>query len=97
MPRQMKSRLLLLVTTLLVMAVPGAALAQNAIITGVIADSEGSPLPGATVVIPSLNLGAAADVDGRFNIRVPERQTDGRTVQITARFVGSPTRRRVFS
>ncbi len=88
MPRQMKSRLLLLVTTLLVMAVPGAVLAQNAIITGVIADSEGAPLPGATVVVPSLNLGAAADIDGRFNIRVPERQSDGRTVQITARFVG---------
>lgn len=80
--------MLLLITMLLVMAVPGAAQAQNAIVSGTVTDTDGIPLPGATVVIPSLNLGAATDIEGRYNLRVSAAQTDGRTVRIIARFVG---------
>ncbi|WP_103028694.1 TonB-dependent receptor [Salinibacter altiplanensis] len=45
----------------------------NGAITGVITDStQGNPLPGANVVVPTLNRGSSTDRDGKFQIeRVP--------------------------
>lgn len=44
---------------------------QQRSITGSVADSAGSPVPGATVLIKGTNIGTAAGADGRYEIKVP--------------------------
>lgn len=44
---------------------------QQRNITGSVADSAGSPVPGATVLIKGTNIGTAAGADGRYEIKVP--------------------------
>ncbi|UII19007.1 SusC/RagA family TonB-linked outer membrane protein [Fulvivirga ligni] len=41
---------------------------QAVTVTGVVTDSVGSPLPGATVQIANTNTGVSTDADGRFSI-----------------------------
>lgn len=41
-------------------------------ITGTVVDSNGSPIPGATVSVPGTNIGTATDIDGNYSITVPE-------------------------
>lgn len=64
------------------------ALAQSATVSGRVTNSEGQPIPGASVVITSLNIGANAAQNGTYTITVPEAQVNGQSVQITARFIG---------
>jgi TonB-linked SusC/RagA family outer membrane protein len=64
------------------------ALAQSATISGRVTNSEGQPIPGASVVITSLNIGANAAQNGTYTITVPEAQVNGQSAQITARFIG---------
>ncbi len=53
----------------LLLLLPMPALAQTGSISGVITDAEtGSPLPGANVIIPALDIGAAADANGYYAI-----------------------------
>ncbi len=47
------------------------AQAQQRTITGSVADSSGSPVPGATVLVKGTNIGTAAGGDGRYAIQVP--------------------------
>lgn len=35
-------------------------------ITGTVKDVEGNPLPGVTVMLKGLTLGAATDIDGKY-------------------------------
>jgi TonB-linked SusC/RagA family outer membrane protein len=73
-----------------------AAAAQNAIITGKVTTAEGAPVPGASVVITSLSIGASAGQNGTYTITVPEREARGQNVQVTARFIGfSPVTRTI--
>lgn len=67
----------------------GPALAQNATISGQVIDSEtGTPLPGATVSVPSISRGDASDVDGNYSFTVPAG-----TYELVASFVGYETQR----
>ena len=44
----------------------------DATITGRVADEQGKPLPGATVVVKgNTGLGTGTDTDGRFSLTVP--------------------------
>ncbi len=54
----------------LLLLMPAAAFAQEGTITGTVTDeSDGSPLPGATVRVTTLDgVGTATDVDGNFTI-----------------------------
>ncbi len=45
--------------------------AETGTITGVVIDSEGEPLIGATVQVKGTSTGAATDIDGRFSLNVP--------------------------
>jgi len=42
-------------------------------VSGTVMDSQGSPLPGANVVVTGTTIGAAADNNGRFSIAIPAR------------------------
>jgi len=44
------------------------ALGQQTSISGTIIDTNGSPIPGATVVIKGTNIGGVSDIDGKFEI-----------------------------
>ena len=43
------------------------SMAQSDVIRGVVVDEENRPLPGANIVISSLNTGVITDLDGVFN------------------------------
>lgn len=57
--------------------------AQERVITGIVTDETGAGLPGATVVLKGTTKGTVTDVDGKYQISVP--QTGG-TIQVS--FVG---------
>ncbi len=41
-------------------------------VTGTVTDSNGEPIPGATVSVPGTSIGTATDIDGQYSITVPE-------------------------
>ena len=54
-------------------------------ISGIVTDMNNEPLPGATVVVKELStLGAVANVDGHYELRLP----DNKDYTLTATFVG---------
>lgn len=75
--------------SLLVVLMMSAAmmLAQNKTVTGVVvAQEDGEPIIGATVVIPGTTTGTVTDIDGRFSISVPQN-----TKTLSVSFVGMTT------
>jgi TonB-linked SusC/RagA family outer membrane protein len=69
---------------------PLQALAQQPVtITGRVTNEAGAPLPGASVSIDVLNVGANVGPDGSFTLTIPaSRVQEGRQVSLTARSVG---------
>ena len=65
-----------------VLAVSFAALAQNAQVTGTVADESGAPVIGAAVVVDGTSIGTVTGVDGSFKLSAPANGT------ITVSFVG---------
>lgn len=54
---------------LLLLALPGVAMAQNTgKLAGTVTDDSGETLPGATVFLPEIQRGAATDIDGTYTI-----------------------------
>ena len=54
-------------------------------ISGIVTDMNNEPLPGATIVVKELStLGAVANVDGHYELRLP----DNKDYTLTATFVG---------
>ncbi|TVQ19480.1 MAG: hypothetical protein EA361_00725, partial [Bacteroidetes bacterium] len=70
---------LLLVFFLLISS---AGFAQKTL-TGVVFDSSGNTLPGATVVVPGTTTGATTNIDGEFSLELREDQN-----QIEVSFIG---------
>ncbi len=56
----------LFITLSLLLSTVATAFAQN--ITGKVLDSEGNPLPGASVYWADTNVGEASDIEGRFRV-----------------------------
>ena len=51
------------------------AFAQTKVIKGIVLDPDGNPLPGAGVLVKEIpGKGVSADLDGKFEINVPERR-----------------------
>lgn len=68
----------------------------TAVITGRVTSESGAPINGASVFIPSLNVGATANETGAYRLVVAEPRVRGQTVAITARFIGyKPTSRQI--
>lgn len=49
--------------------------AQEIVVSGVINDENGVPVPGATVVIKNTTKGTSADFDGKFQLEAPSNAT----------------------
>lgn len=47
--------------------------AQTIRVQGVVRDASGAPLPGVSVILEGTRIGAATDLDGRYELAVPER------------------------
>lgn len=45
---------------------------KNRSISGIVSDSSGSPIVGATVVVKGSVIGTATDIDGAFHMNIPE-------------------------
>ncbi len=60
---------------------------QGKVVSGVITDDSGVPLPGATVVVEETNSGASSDFDGNYSINASEGQT------LSISFVGYRTQK----
>ena len=65
-----------------VLAVCFVALAQNAQVSGTVADESGAPVIGAAVVVDGTSIGTVTGVDGSFKLSAPANGT------ITVSFVG---------
>jgi TonB-linked SusC/RagA family outer membrane protein len=71
---------------LLLVLAPGLVFAQDTgTITGTVTDADdGEPLPGATVQIQELGIGAATDADGQYTLE----EVPGGTQEVQVSFVG---------
>ena len=78
-----------ILVALAAMLLPAAALAQNpSTISGTVTREDSTPLPGATVAIPSLGLGTTARADGRYALLIPAAQARGQQVTLSIRSIG---------
>ena len=66
--------------------------AQQAVFAGKVT-SDGRPLGGASVGIPTLGVGAITAVDGRYNFSIDISNSRGRTVDLVARYIGHKPKR----
>lgn len=60
----------------------------DAVISGQVTTSAGTPINGATVAIVSLRLGTTTRDDGRYSFTVPASAVTGQTVTVEARSIG---------
>ncbi|MCC6928863.1 MAG: SusC/RagA family TonB-linked outer membrane protein [Gemmatimonadaceae bacterium] len=72
----------------LLVGLPVQAFAQAATISGRVTTTEGQPIVGANVLIPSLNAGTTSGTNGVYQFSIPESQANGQRVTLTARFIG---------
>ena len=73
----------MLALLLLAMLVPLLSQAQNRAISGKVTDTQGSGLPGVTILVPGTTVGTSSGGDGGFELQVPEG-----TTQLSFSFVG---------
>ncbi|MEE1222456.1 MAG: carboxypeptidase-like regulatory domain-containing protein, partial [Bacteroidaceae bacterium] len=79
------------ILTFLLALVTLTAFAQSdakRLLTGVVDDTEGEVLIGATVLVDGTNIGALTDADGKFSLSVPK----DKTLKLIVKYVGFVTR-----
>lgn len=47
---------------------------EGTVLTGVVTDKTGAPLPGVTVLVKGTSVGVSTDMDGKFTLKIPEPQ-----------------------
>jgi TonB-dependent SusC/RagA subfamily outer membrane receptor len=77
---------------LLVGAASVASAQSGATISGTVTSEEGTPLPGATVLIQGTTIGTHTDDAGRYTIVVPASRANGQTSTLIARTIGYAAR-----
>ncbi len=65
---------------------------KQIVITGIVVDEKGEPLPGASIVMRGTTTGTVADMDGKFQLTVPENSRG-----FDASFVGYETKENTIS
>ncbi len=76
-----------LLVLLMLLTTASAGFAQRTL-TGVVLDTDGNTLPGATVVVPGTTRGATTDIDGNFTIRLEPADAE-----IEVSFIGYMSRK----
>ncbi|MEX2152913.1 MAG: SusC/RagA family TonB-linked outer membrane protein [Gemmatimonadaceae bacterium] len=76
-----------LVVGSLLALLPALALAQGTIVSGRVTSDADAPLQGAAVSIPTLNVSASTNAEGRYSLTIPSANV-GRTVTVVARRIG---------
>lgn len=76
-------RFVLIVCLLLVSL---GAIAQQTVVTGIVTDKQGAPLPGATIKVNGTSIGTTSTVEGKFRFSVPK---DSRVIRVS--FIGMKT------
>src|SRR5215207_8878068 len=82
---RIRRSLLLASLALLSGFLPTAVAAQEAVIVSGHVSTGNMPLQGASVRIPSLDVGAVTDRDGRYSFIVPSSRVRGQSASIVAR------------
>ncbi|WP_162126319.1 SusC/RagA family TonB-linked outer membrane protein [Flavobacterium phycosphaerae] len=77
--------------TLFIALLVQISFAQERIVTGVVSDNSGLPIPGVNVLVKGTKLGTQTDFDGKFSIKASPSQT------IIFNFVGMKTQEIVAS
>ena len=79
-----------LLALLLLLAAPAQGVAQQmTTVTGqVTAQETGAPLPGASVSLQTLRLGALTDNEGRYSFTVPAARATGQQDSLIVRRIG---------
>ncbi|MCH7412079.1 SusC/RagA family TonB-linked outer membrane protein [Belliella sp. R4-6] len=67
-----KCLFLLTIAMLSVLSNPRQLFAQDKMVAGSVIDDLGNPIPGVTVLVKNSSIGVVTDIDGKFNISVPE-------------------------
>src|SRR4051794_25070971 len=67
---------------------PAVLAAQQATITGHVRSEAGNPLPGASVAISDLGVGAIARDNGEYSLTVPATRVRSQTVTLSVRLIG---------
>lgn len=68
--------------------IPAAPQVKNIKITGQVSDPKGHPLPGVTVLLKGTSSGVATDVDGNFELQIPQ----GKQSVLVFSFIGMKTK-----
>ena len=77
----------------LLLCVASVAAAQaGATISGTVTNEDGTPLPGATVLIQGTTIGTHTDDAGRYTIVVPASRANGQSAVLLARTIGYAAR-----
>ena len=64
------------------------AMGQSTVVTGKVMDEHGTAIPGASVFINALKLGATTTEAGNYTITVPDRNAQGQQVAVSVRYIG---------
>lgn len=64
---------------------------QGLIVSGTVTDTDGNPLPGANVILRDYDMGAAADMMGKYRFTISARYLSGQEVVLLVRFIGYHT------
>jgi TonB-dependent starch-binding outer membrane protein SusC len=62
------------IMAVLTMLISSFAFAQERVVTGKVTDESGSPMPGVNIILKGTSIGTASDVNGSFDISVPNDQ-----------------------
>jgi TonB-linked SusC/RagA family outer membrane protein len=73
---------------LLGLLAPGPLFAQNTVLTGVVRSDGQAPVPGAVVVIPSLELSTVTNDHGQYRFEIPAERVTGQQVTLEATSIG---------
>lgn len=87
----MRSRIPQLLLLAAFFALPAAAAAQDAVITGRVTGVSMAPAAGAVVAIPSLELSTVTNDLGNYRLLVPAAQVQGQSVSVTVSMLGHET------
>jgi TonB-dependent starch-binding outer membrane protein SusC len=59
-------------TVFLLLMSASFVLAQERVVSGTVADEDGTPVPGVNVLVKGTTIGTATNADGQFSIQVPD-------------------------